>query len=385
MDGQLVRLTAADYEEALDFMNMVFSMNRRPANFLTGLPIMWERDDEHMGKHWAVKREGRIRAMLGVYPLPVVIAGMKLLFSTVGNVCTSRYEEGKGYMAALMALAMEELERQGMDASRLGGLRHRYTRFGYEAAGSVYHFTLTQHNLLRVPVDTAGIAFRRIEENDAEALDFARSLFEKQGIAVVRPGRTGFYKTLRAWQNTPYLALNAQRQPIGYLTAGKHGVAEQDAVSPEALVVLLAAWLEQQQLEALRFTLSPWQRREAIACEKICEDWFISSPCRYKIIHWAEVLDALMQLKASVTRLPQGEFVLNIQGYGNLELAVTSAGAHCAKTDRAAEMRVDPLTATRLLCGPAPAFFAAELPMEKSLLLNSWLPLPLGWNTLDRV
>ena len=92
-----------------------------------------------------------------------------------------------------------------------------------------------------------------------------------------------------------------------------------------------------------------------------------------------------MQLKASVTRLPQGEFVLNIQGYGNLELAVTSAGAHCAKTDRAAEMRVDPLTATRLLCGPAPAFFAAELPMEKSLLLNSWLPLPLGWNTLDRV
>ena len=116
MDGQLVRLTAADYEEALDFMNMVFSMNRRPANFLTGLPIMWERDDEHMGKHWAVKREGRIRAMLGVYPLPVVIAGMKLLFSTVGNVCTSRYEAGKGYMAALMALAMEELERQGMDA-----------------------------------------------------------------------------------------------------------------------------------------------------------------------------------------------------------------------------------------------------------------------------
>ena len=66
------RLGAADYDEALDFLNMVYSMAGRPHDFLRALPRMWARDDAHMGKHIAVIRAGKIRSMLGVYPLPVL-------------------------------------------------------------------------------------------------------------------------------------------------------------------------------------------------------------------------------------------------------------------------------------------------------------------------
>ncbi len=36
---------------------------------------------------------------------------------------------------------MQELERIGADASRLGGSRHRCDRFGYEGAGTLCNFT----------------------------------------------------------------------------------------------------------------------------------------------------------------------------------------------------------------------------------------------------
>jgi len=46
---EIRRLRAEDYDQALDFLNMVFSMANRPHDFLQALPRMWARDDEHMG------------------------------------------------------------------------------------------------------------------------------------------------------------------------------------------------------------------------------------------------------------------------------------------------------------------------------------------------
>ena len=70
--------------------------------------------------------------MLGVYPLPAVVAGRRLLFATVGNVATHPYETGRGYMRRLMDAARARLDEMDADASRLGGLRRRYAPFGYE-------------------------------------------------------------------------------------------------------------------------------------------------------------------------------------------------------------------------------------------------------------
>ena len=118
MDIKIERLTASDYDEWLAVIDRVFTIqNKRHMDFEVELPKMCVRDDEHMGKHFAVKKNGKIVSALGVYPLPMNVAGEEILFSTMGNVITVPEEEGNGYMTQLLEVAMKELSDLGIDGS----------------------------------------------------------------------------------------------------------------------------------------------------------------------------------------------------------------------------------------------------------------------------
>ena len=143
MSVEVERLTASDYDEFIPFLNNVFTLaHGRKEDFEKFFPKMCIRDDEHMGKHLAIKKNGKIVSALGVYSLPAKFCGEDIMFSTVGNIATHPDEEGNGYMSILINEAMRELERIGADASRLGGSRQRYNRYGYEASGTVYNFEI---------------------------------------------------------------------------------------------------------------------------------------------------------------------------------------------------------------------------------------------------
>ncbi|MBQ7887111.1 MAG: GNAT family N-acetyltransferase [Clostridia bacterium] len=145
------RLTSRDRDEILSVLNRSFTRPGHTADFEKNLPIMWTGEHDYPSRHFGVREDGRLIAMLGVYPLPVSIAGHDLLFSTVGNVATLQEARGKGCMKLLMDAAMEELAHIGADASRLGGIRSRYNRFGYDHAGRSIRFTLTRRNAAENP------------------------------------------------------------------------------------------------------------------------------------------------------------------------------------------------------------------------------------------
>ncbi len=128
--AELVRLTKDDYDQLIPLLNHVFSIaHNNNSDFEKNLPKMCIRDDEHMGKHFGIRKNGKIVSAIGVYPLPAVVAGQKVMFSTMGNLVTLPEEEGNGYMSILLDEAMKELEKIGADASRLCGNRQRYNRF----------------------------------------------------------------------------------------------------------------------------------------------------------------------------------------------------------------------------------------------------------------
>ena len=136
-------LTKKDYNEVTDLMNRVFTIqNGMDMDFEKELPKMCVPDDEHMNKYVAIRENGKIVASVGIYPLKTNVCGIPLLFSTVGNVVTDECARGKGYMNTLMSEAMKKLDSLKIDASRLGGNRQRYNRFGYELSGCVYNFTI---------------------------------------------------------------------------------------------------------------------------------------------------------------------------------------------------------------------------------------------------
>lgn len=382
---EIVRLNKNDYDEWLSVLNTVFSkQNKMEMDFEKVLPKMCGRDDYHMNMHLAVKENGKICALLGIYPIPFKVGETQLLFSTVGNVATLPEHEGKGYMRALMTAAMEELERIGADGSRLSGARQRYNRYGYEISGVSYNFRINEHTVKHC-ADDAGIEFQEIKSSDKDALCYIRSLRENLPMHTIRSegeDLTNEYNVLCSFWHTPYIALR-DGKTVGYLTVSydAHTISDAAAEDLETLKQLAFAW--QKKVGGEVTLVLPATAFDAINYfSGVSASMQLTSPSLFKIIHFDKVADALIKLKQkSVAHLPQGESVIGIKDWGNLLICCKDGKVYCEKTDRQPSIVLDELEATRFLFGP----FAPETVTKCDAFLSALLPLPLSWCTVDRV
>lgn len=383
---EIVRLKAEDYDELLALYNLVFTkQNQRLMDFTKELPRMWVPDDEHMGKHFAVKENGKICAVLGIYPLHTNIMGEKLTFSTVGNVATHPEFEGRGYMKALMKQAMLELERIGADASRLGGLRQRYNHYNYEFCGGVLHFAFTGRNKkLRCAEVRDELTFSEVDLASEKEIKQIIEWNKAQGIFVTYEGEHELrdtYLALRAWDNRIFMAKDERGENIGYVCAFPDGgtLARVGAKDEKALLQTICSWQKFVD-KTVEFTLAPYQVKEIKIFADVCENYYLGSPSLFKIINWQKVITALMKLKSSYVALPNGKMVVDIEGYGKLRLFVEDGVCGCEKTDAEAEIFLNPLEAARFFFGPTSAdYFNVKNPA------TAWFPLPLCWDMQDRV
>ncbi|MCK5030574.1 MAG: hypothetical protein KAR64_03830 [Thermoplasmatales archaeon] len=63
MEHKIIRLSRKDYSEAIDFINMVFSMNYYPHNSPEMLPVLYKPTEEHMKCHYVIKKEGKNKSI----------------------------------------------------------------------------------------------------------------------------------------------------------------------------------------------------------------------------------------------------------------------------------------------------------------------------------
>lgn len=379
---EICRLKKEDYDELINLLNSVFARkNNKETDFEKDLPKMCVRDDYHMGQHLGIKEDGKLVAAIGIYPLPTVIGGEELMFSTVGNIATHWDYAGKGYMTALINAAMEELEKMGAVASRLGGLRQRYARYGYESCGVNFVFTLTPHNIHSCMAGAGeNVQFIKIEKSDEESIAFAKSLYEKGSIYLKRDG-DDMYNCMVAWQNIPYLAVQ-NGEKIGYLCVNQaqDGISESFAINDTKFADMLAAWQKRVDKPVV-FRLMAYELDKIRQYSRICENIACGTASHFKMIHFDKVANALIKLKRSYMKLNDGSCVLDIKDYGKIKLYVDGENAGCEKTDETADITLTKADATRFLFGPFPPYCASETP---SVALG-WLPLPLSWNLQNRV
>ena len=376
------RLGVEHYDEILGLLNEVFSrQNGKEMDFEKDLPKLAVRDEAHMRKHCGIFEDGKLVACMGVYPFETVVAGKKLLFCTMGNVVVHWDYEGRGYMSAMLEWSKQEMKNLNIDVGRLGGLRSRYNRYGFEACGMNYSFTFTGKNRAkRFPDYKGGIVFRKIVRDDQEALAFAAGLYNANAIAVTRTPQDA-YLSMTAWRSTPYLALK-EGKPIGYLSVGTQvgSISEVYALDCQALQDVLCGWQDRVNT-TLHFQLQQHQVEELKVFSAACESFSMASPSHFFIQNWAETVDAFMKLKASYSALPQGEVKIGIENYGTIRVYVDENGAGCEKTEEAPDLELEHLAATRYLFGPCPPVCTADA----SLFAQSCFPLPLSWNGQDRV
>lgn len=384
---KIVRLTKNDYDEWLSVLNTVFTkQNNREMDFEKELPKMCVRDDYHMNMHFAVKEDGKICALLGVYPIRLKVGESELLFSTVGNVATLPEYEGKGYMRVLMEEAMRELERIGADASRLGGARQRYNRYGYESGGSSYNFCVDSFTTKYCFKSAKDIEFKEIFRNDEKELSYIKKLRDKIPVHVIRSNDDnldGEYETLTASENKAYVALNEKKECVGYISASSSMTDIRDIAAEnfEILKAMVFSW--QKKAEKTIYFSLPSSSAEAINYfSEVSAGMFVFSPTRFKILNFDKVADAFIKVKKqSGTFLPVGESVIEIEDWGKLLICNKDGEAYCERTDKEASIVLNKLEATRFLFGP----FAPNTVKPADAFLSALLPLPLSWCGLDRV
>lgn len=383
---EIVRLKEGDYNEWLSVLNTVFTEhNKKEMNFEAELPKMCVKDDYHMGMHFAIKDDGKICSLLGVYPIKVKIGESDFLFSTVGNVATLPLHEGKGYMRVLMQEAMRELERIGADASRLGGARQRYNRYGYEASGTLYKFSVNSSNTKYCYDGKEELIFKEISLNDKKELAFINRLRKNEKMYVERSNDDtyfGDFASLVAWQNIPYIVLNKSGDMLGYISVSKNGreISDICANDLEAFKNIVFCWQKKID-DQISFAVSPLRVDVIRYFSSVAANLSTYSPCHFKIISFDKIADALIKLKVKSHCVSDGERIIEIKGWGNILLYNKNGNAECEKTYKKADIVLDNLAATRLLFGP----FEPNSVLACDEFLSTLLPLPLSWNTLDRV
>lgn len=372
-----------DKEELLDFINLVFSHAHCPHDFPTLLPKLYKPDLLEPQCHYVAKENGRIKALVGSYPVTQKVLGETLSVRTVGAVSVHPYARGRGYMKRLMHDAVEDMRAQGVDISWLGGLRQRYQYYGYETGGQTLRFLITSTNL-RHCFGTGyqpRCTLHPVAEGDPVMEDM-RALYETQPVHALRPAER-FYVTLRNW-NSRVLVLRLEETFAGYLVLaqGGDGVSEllltDPSLLPDAIAALLASpWAKQE----VWFTAFPYEAARIRSLQALCETYRVEQVENLQVFSFERVVRAFFQLKAAAETLPDGAMTFALNGE---KLALECEDGQVSVTPLAADEECDLSLshheAVSLLFGAATAFCRPELPSFAKV----WFPLPVMLQSPDQ-
>ena len=386
---EIRKLKKEDMDELFALLNETFGHKYgRPMHFDLEQPKMWVRDDLHAERHIAVFEDGKMAAVVGIYPLPLVIGGEKFLFCTTGNVATLPQYEGKGYFSRLFPLAIEEAKRQGATAARLGGARQRYARYGFESCGPAYEYTVTDHNAKHTGLG-ADISLDEIRREDEGTLAYCHALMEKKTVFVERSTEEGYrdmYLALCSKEAKPYL-VKKNGAPIGYISA-KDGLATilEFSLEDEAEISAVAAAAAlKSEGKRTRVTVSLAMPRAIAALQAMCQEYSAVLPSRFCIFEYERLVCRLLSLQAERMPLPSFDLVLQIEGGERLHLHADESASFCKTTNEAPDLTLPQTEAERLLFGLYNEDLLSALPREKQIAMRAVFPLPLTWTTNDFV
>ena len=381
---EIRRLKKENYDELISLLNLVFSkQNNCIMDFEKELPNMCIRDDVHMRKHVGLFVNDKLVSVVGVYPLPTRVLDSEINFCTVGNVATHPEYEGRGYMNILLSKAMEIVKEEKYDACRLGGDRARYLRFGFELCGRNYSYYITQKNVKKSLLSDYGKNTRITEilPNDEKCLTFARKIYHQNKVSTLREDNGTMYRVMTAWKNIPYLVFKND-EPIGCFTLSpdKKTVSESYALNRDSYLDMVVA-ISNYLSDDFSITLFEHDIDLLRVMSKCAEYMSIQIPSNFNMVNFEKVIDAYIKLKASYTSLADGCITIFIKEYGKIKIFANENGCGCVKYDGKCDFELSKPDATRFIFGMQPPVTV----VEPNLFAKANFPLPLSWNTQNRV
>ncbi len=415
-----------EWEDCIELINYVFSISHRPHDFEKMLPKVYQAGPEMASIHRvAVDERGRLRALIAVLPETVMAAGKKLRAGYVGSVAVHPKARGEGHMKHLMNDWLRELE-DDCDLLVLDGQRQRYGYFGFEPGSMRYVFIMDQANVRHginkadldritfgplfeaaCPRERAAFAKRLNEEKPAfvvrepERMEAVLSTFGADVLGAYVDGElSGYLVCSGTGQITEAACVRADRLGRGDASQGTDGTGNV-AVCPGMdssgrgdacpgmvrLTTIVAAYMAWRGMEQVRISVPVYQREQVRDLAAVAEDFHLERCGQglYRILNYANVLEAYLTLKAKTLGLTPGAFSAVLEGqpvtvtWDGRELEVVrDSGPAPLILDRrqAHELLLSFLTSGGDRAGLSEEEWNDKIPRD-------WFPLPIYWSVAD--
>ena len=379
MDYILTKGRPEDYEDIIDFANYVFG-----EDFPSLLPKLYKNHRECVEHHHLIKESDRIKAMVGSFPLGLIVGDNCLKIRGIGTVSVHRYSRGSGYMKLLMDNAIREMEEEGCDFAVLGGQRQRYEYWGFTPCGVSINLNFNSSNLKHAHVDMKdNYNFVKCDGSISEDLAKALKLYNSQIAHGIRE-KDNFIDIASSWENNVIFIYN-NNEFAGYICASKNNenINEILLVNPDEIDRVLVSYMKYYNLKNTSVRLYMHMSKEFIALSKFCENYSINSANNIYIINYKNVIKAFMDLKNSLSQLCEGTLVINIEKKGKYKIQVKDGVITVEETDMDYDISLSHLEATSLLFSHGT--FIKSTYKGTSPLVKAWFPLPIFYPRPDSV
>jgi predicted acetyltransferase len=380
---QFEKARSEDYDDVIDLGNYVFSQAHVPHDFPALLPKLYKREYFMDGIHYIAREDGRIKAAIGAYPLELRICGDKLPGRGIGMVSVHPYCRSRGFMKALMDMALREMKRDGMVFSCLGGQRQRYEHFGYVPAGVSFDFECGAANIRHTlgREFKTGFSLKRVNAGDAEALDYIYRAHESKNARVLRQ-KDRLFDILSSWKSVIFTVVEGRRT-AGYLLYRPGVIQEINIEDNSRIAEVIGLVLREQNCDSVKVRVPPHETEKIAAFSRFAESYRTSSAYSIVVFDYERFLLPFLKLKSSFRTLPEGSFSLRIEDGPSLSLNVSGGKVSVTESQGPADLSLSRMDALRFLFSAD--YGAGSGVIAANPFLQSLLPLPYFTETADDV
>ena len=372
------------YADFMDFIDMVFGFTTPEQKFEGLLPKLYREDRRPQDQNYVVTEEGKLMAAVGAYDHEITVCGIKIPCRGVGNVAVHPEARSKGYMKATMNAALEDMIRDGIALSTLGGRRQRYQYFSYDKAGPCYTYSVARDNIRHVygSLD-APFTLKEIVDANDPLIDGIMAIAATAAYVPTR-AREAYLDIAKTWKCRLLAFMDGERL-AGYCIADQGTtVIEIRAARDEDFMALIRSFSAFVQ-NSISVGLSAFDASYIRDIDPVAEHVSYSASMSYSVLCYRLILEAFMKLKMTYATVSEGKLVLNIHGYaGDERLCLSVKGGECkvetVSDDVQEDLELDHLEALNILFAP----ISPERERMNDLIRN-WFPLPLWMYRSDEV
>ncbi len=358
--------------DLIDFINYVFSQNSVPHDFKTLIPKVYADGRGYDDIHAIVLDNGRVKGVVGQYPIHASFGGAPLKIGYIGSVSTHPYARGSGYMIKMMEMQAEHAKETGIDVMMLGGQRQRYEYYGYSPVGSHYTYRVIAANVRHAlkNVDASAVGWKRFADATEAEIDRAYRLYQQQPVTGVR-SREDFELILHTWRAEPYLLLRGD-EVLGYMVAGGTDSVSELIVSDASCVpALIKGWFAANGLKNMSFSVPAFDTALNRVLAAFAEGYQVSNCTQARVVNLANVLRACLTLKMRTDAVSDGEIILQMDDEAPVLARVKDGQLTVQETNAAPDVCLPRLEMQQLL------FASNRFAAPDAACPVDWFPLPL--------